>query len=204
MFSEEDMAKRRIIIRRFTGASLFLIGSFLVIRYFFQQSFSDVGLTGNNTLKSILWALPVSFAAVIVNYYDARKPGNLDIYPQIRLTDWNRKIVIVSALGWIGYLLGYEFMFRGFLLHACLDSFGYWPAILINMTLYALAHIPKGPKEIYGSFFLGFLLCFGTIQLGSLLFAILVHISLALSNEWFSLTYHPEMRISSRKISDSM
>ena len=39
----------------------------------------------------------------------------------------------------------------------------------------------------------GVLLAYATFRLGSFWFAFLVHSTVALSNEWFSLAFHPEM-----------
>jgi membrane protease YdiL (CAAX protease family) len=93
------------------------------------------------------------------------------------------------------YLLGYEIMFRGFLLFSCLNEMNILSAIAINISIYALIHIPKGFKEVAGSLPLGILLCLMTIYTGTIWAAFMTHGILALSNEWFSLKYHPEISI---------
>ena len=73
---------------------------------------------------------------------------------------------------------------------------GVWPAIILNVAIYALVHVPKGIKEAVGAIPLGILLCIITLQTGSIIVALAVHIIMALGNEWFSLKAHPGMKIS--------
>ena len=41
----------------------------------------------------------------------------------------------------------------------------------------------------------GFMLCYFTLYLGSIWFALFVHVSVALSNEWFSLRFQPDLML---------
>ena len=131
---------------------------------------------------------------VVINYFAARNKNHLAQYPQIRVNQWNSGLITLSALSWITYLAGYEFMFRGFLLFSCLESFG----LLAGHYYQYFAYIAwftcqkdKG-KPLDQSFF-GFILSYLSLRLGSFWFAFLVHITLALSSEWFSIAFHPEM-----------
>ena len=117
------------------------------------------------------------------------------MYPQIRVKEWDTQLLLLSAFSWIAYLLAYEFMFRGYLLFVSVEYLGVWPAIALNIAIYALVHVPKGIKEAVGALPLGVVLGIITIQTGNIWVAFVVHIVLALSNEWFSLKAHPDMRL---------
>ncbi len=192
-FSQENVSIRKILLHRLSGTVLFGLIPVLVILFVFRLPVSNFGTSTEHLVKSIIWWIPAAILVVVINYYTARNKNHLAQYPQIRAKQWNSGLIVLSALSWSTYLAGYEFMFRGFLLFSCLESFGYWPAIIINISLYSLVHLPKGPTETIASIFFGFILCFLTIELGSFWFALFVHITLALSNEWFSITFHPEM-----------
>ena len=69
------------------------------------------------------------------------------------------------------------------------------PAIALNSALYAFAHFYKGPGETFGAIPVGVLLCYLTIVTGNIWCAVVIHALMALSNEWFSLYFHPEMEI---------
>lgn len=193
VFNNEALSVRRIIFHRLSGIVLFGLIPVLVILLVFRMPVNNFGSNTDFLLKSIIWWVPAALLVIVINYFASRNEYHLARYPQIRAKQWNSGLITLSAISWVTYLAGYEFMFRGFLLFSCLESFGYWPAIIINICLYSLAHLPKGYRETIGSIFFGFILSFSTLWLGSIWFALLVHITLALSNEWFSITFHPEM-----------
>jgi len=185
---------RKVLYQRLLGGILYGLVPFLIIILVFRRPLNQYGFAGDYFMKSFLWWIPIAVVVVILTYLGAKTEKNLAMYPQIRVQHWNVGLILVSALSWITYLVGYEFLFRGFLLFSCLESFGYWPAIVINVCLYSLFHIAKGSREAIGSLFFGFLLCYLTLHLGSFWFAIFIHITMALSNEWFSLGFQPDMK----------
>lgn len=194
-FSPPAASVRKVLYQRLLGATLYGLIPVLIIVLVFQRPLSQYGFATGNMMKSFLWWIPVATLVVIVTYFGARHENNLAMYPQIRVRRWNRELLMVSALSWITYLAGYEFLFRGYLLFSCLESFGYWPAIIINICIYSLFHVYKGLREAIGSLFFGFLLCYLTLYLGSFWFAIFIHVTMALSNEWFSLGFQPDMKL---------
>ena len=120
------------------------------------------------------------------------------MYPQIRKKEWNFQLLLLSAFSWTAYLLAYEFMFRGYLLFISVAYLGVWPAIALNVAIYALVHVPKGYKEAFGAVPFGIVLGIITIQTGTIWVAFVVHVIMALSNEWFSLRANPEMKLKRR------
>jgi membrane protease YdiL (CAAX protease family) len=194
-FSPPSYAIRNILFDRLSGAILFGLIPFMIIILFFRRPLGTYGLAGDHIMKSLLWWIPFALAGVALNYVAARSKKNLEMYPQIRVERWDGGLLLISALSWTTYLAGYEILFRGFLLFSCLESFGYWPAIIINTSIYSLIHVSKGFRETLGSVFFGFVLCYLTLHLGSIWFALFVHISVALSNEWLSLRFQPDMKL---------
>ncbi len=184
-----------IIFERLTGIFFFGFVPVLLVLYLYQKELYLFGVNLNEYTYSMYWILGLSPLIIVLSYINAPKKDNLNLYPQIRKNNWTIQLVILSALSWIVYLMAYEFMFRGFLLFVSIKYLGVWPAISLNVAIYALVHVPKGIKEAVGAIPLGILLCIITLQTGSILTALIVHIIMALSNEWFSLDKHPEMKI---------
>jgi membrane protease YdiL (CAAX protease family) len=151
--------------------------------------FQRFGLSFKNGMPTLWWTAGLSLVVLVMNYFATRSPDNLAQYPQIRAGKWSRSLVAGSALTWTAYLLAYEFLFRGFLLFSCVEEMGIWTAITVNTALYALVHVPKGIKEAIGAIPLGVLLCWLSLQTGTIWIAFLVHVVMALSNEWFSIYY---------------
>lgn len=157
-----------------------------------------VGFYGLFTLVSAdIWliVLGLSFLILVVNFFNAPREDNLTMYPQIRKQEWSYFLISGSALTWFLYLCSYEFLFRGILLFSSLDALSQAAAISLNLCIYALVHVPKGLKETVASIPFGIILCFLTIKSNSVWPAIMIHTVLALSNEWFSLYFHPKISI---------
>jgi membrane protease YdiL (CAAX protease family) len=146
-----------------------------------------VGLSFKNPAPTLRWTIGLSAVVVLLNYFAARSPDNLAMYPMIRTqVPWPLQLRINSYLTWAAYLLAYEFAFRGFLFFTCLEVMDLHLAITINISLYVLVHIAKGWKEAVGAVPLGIVLCLLTYQTGTIWIAFLVHVAMAWGNEGWS------------------
>ncbi|MFN2440458.1 MAG: CPBP family intramembrane glutamic endopeptidase, partial [Chitinophagaceae bacterium] len=83
----------------------------------------------------------------------------------------------------IPFLIIYEIYFRGVLLVICIHSFGVNAATLINVILYAVAHVYSSRKELIGTVPFGLVLCLATTIAQSVWPAIIMHLLLALPYE---------------------
>ncbi len=183
-----------VLSQRFLGVLIFGIVPFFIVLFSGTANLKDFGIIAP-VPETYFWTLILSVAIVAINYFNSRTPANLSVYPQIRKELWTIKLIILSALSWMAYLLSYEFLFRGFLFFASVHLLGLWPAIAVNIAIYSLVHIPKGIKETIGAIPLGIVLCYLTFRTGSIWMAVFTHIVMAVSNEWFSLRAHPQMFI---------
>lgn len=185
-----------VYLTRLSGFLAFGIVPVGIIVYVLHSDISDFGIHWFSTLKSALWFSLLVLVVIPLNMIQARKKSNLKAYPQIRIKDWNAGVLFKSAVTWMLYLLAYEFFFRGFLLFASIQMFGVPWAVVINVVLYALAHLPKGRLETIGAIPLGILLCLITIDTGSFWVAFAIHVVMALSNEWLSLYFSKDINLS--------
>ena len=87
-----------------------------------------------------------------------------------------------------GFLVSYEWFFRGCILFTCINSFGITTAVTINLVLFALIHSFNSKKEMYGSVPFGLILCVFTLWFQSVWPAILLHLLLSSSHEFFLLS----------------
>jgi membrane protease YdiL (CAAX protease family) len=152
-----------------------------------------LGITiGRNVLYYIII---LSVLIISINLFASRSQVSLKKYPLIKTKSWSLKLLIISSSGWIMYLLAYEFLFRGFLLFTCIQSFGIWPAIIINIMIYSLTHVPQGLNETLGAVPFGLVLCYIVVLSGTIWPAFILHVVLAISNEWFSIRNNPEISV---------
>ncbi|RZT95767.1 CAAX prenyl protease-like protein [Ancylomarina subtilis] len=194
-YSGETAARRSVYLQRIMGMFFYGIVPLAIVLMLLHGSLRDYGTVLSEPLTTLLWG--ILFAAIIIplTLYNAKSPSNLAVYPQIRSKKWTLSTLLISGLTWAGYLLCYEFFFRGFLLFACLREFGTVPAVAINMLIYSIAHIPKGKLETIGAIPLGLVLCVLTISTESIWFAFLAHVIMALSNEWISLYHNKDTKL---------
>jgi len=157
------------------------------------KSWTDYGVRMPENLETLYWIAGLVALIIPINYLNAKKADNLLMYPQIRCKNWTIKVFIHEYSSWIAYLLAYELLFRGFLLFAVYRAAGVWVTMLVNVAIYAIAHVPKGQKEAVGAIPLGMLLSYLTLKTGDIWIAVIVHIALALSNSFFSFLAQPMM-----------
>ncbi len=166
----------------------------LIIVNYTSYSISQLGINFEHFSESLLYTGIIGILILISNYFAARNPKNLEMYPQMRINSWSIKVIIINTTAWIAYLTSYELMYRGILLVICNDVFGFWPAVAINLMFYSATHIAKGLTETIGAFPYGLILCFVTISTGSIFVAVATHLILALSNDYFSVYHNPAMK----------
>jgi len=190
-----DVQVKQVVLQRGWGVFFLGILSALIILLIWGENLQDFGL-GFSFLSPPPWwsylAIPV---ILVTGYFNAPKPGNLALYPQIRIKNWTPGILALSGISWVVFLVGYEFLFRGFLLYASLEVMNPWAAIALNCSIYAFAHFYKGPGETFGAIPLGILLCYLTLLTGNIWTAVFIHSVMALSNEWFSIWRNPAVKV---------
>ena len=163
----------------------------------------DYGLGRSNPTLFTYWVLGLCALVIPLGFISGRKPATQMVYPQVRAREWNVSLILFNAFTWAAYLFAYELLFRGILLTVCVPVMGVWPAIALNVVLYALAHLPKGPLETFGALPFGVILCMTTLLTGTIWVAFVAHVALAWANDFAALRYHPEMRVLVRKRVDA-
>ena len=98
-----------------------------------------------------------------------------------------------NTVTWFGFLLAYEFLFRGILFFSVYKAWGFWPSVSINSVIYALVHFPKSTRETLGAIPFGFLMCYITYATGSIWAAFGIHLVMAIANDYFAGMAHKEL-----------
>jgi membrane protease YdiL (CAAX protease family) len=153
----------------------------------------EAGLTFGGSARLWPWIAGASIFFIILNVFNSKNAGLRAMYPELRLKEWDLARLFIAVAGWVLYLTAYEYLFRGILLLSCLDAFGLWPAVTINLALYAALHLPKGMKEAIAAIPFGALICYLTIESRSILPAVFLHSLQAVSNELFCIYRNLDM-----------
>ncbi len=189
----EEGHLRHILLRRMIGVFVYGIIPALLLFTLTPYSWADYGVRFEWHSSMLYWIAGLSTIIFFLTKNTAKQAESLAMYPEIRHERWGNGTLFKSVTTWILYFLAYELLYRGFLLFASVRAMGVWSAIILNCTLYAITHIPKGELEAVGAIPLGFLMCIMTLQTGTIWLALFAHVALSMTNLYFSLKYHPQI-----------
>ncbi len=176
------------------GSGLLILGIIpgLIYYFFLNRDFDKFGFSLNyfkSNYQIILFLMLIIAGILFVNQKVNRQNNSL----QIELTEWNIPLFLINTFGWIIYLFGYEFLFRGILLFECYNSFGFWPAIAINIAIYSAIHMINGKDQTIGALIFGGIACYFTLSRGTILIPIIMHASLSVFSDYFSIRYNDKL-----------
>jgi len=141
-----------------------------------------IGLAIAAALLALL-ALPALFART--GNALPNRPGRTDVLPK---TPEETRIYLVFAFA-AG--VGWEVLYRGFLLWALTPLVGLWGAVIIAAIAYGLAHASRKLGAIAGAVISSFLFTIGYALTGSLWWLIVIHVSLPLMGLLAARAYQP-------------
>ena len=129
-------------------------------------------------LSTVLIFIPIIYA-------NSRQSTLWLTYPEIRSLSWNRRRHGLNALSWAGYLIAYEFLFRGYLLFGLAAYLEDWLAITIMTVIYVGAHYEKPRLEMLGCIPVGIVFGYVALASGGIWGPVIAHILIAVSNDEF-------------------
>ncbi len=170
----------------------------LIYYFFLNRDFGKFGLSLIH-LKSNYQIILLLIVIIVVILFVNQKVNRQNNSLQIELSEWSFLFFVINALGWVIFLLGYEFLFRGFLLFECYTSFGFWPAIAINIAIYSAIHMVNGKAQTIGGLIFGGIACYLTLSRGTILIPIIMHASLSIFSDYFSIKYNDSLSFVKQK-----
>ena len=188
-----DPGVRQVVMQRVIGFLLLGIVPILLILLVMGRAPSEFGSGFKLGAYPPWWSSLLIPLILVSAYIYSPSRMNLERYPQFRINQWTPGLLVLSGVTWIVFITGYEFLFRGLLLHASLDVMSTWGAIALNCILYSAAHLYKGYEETIGALPVGILFCYLTIVTGNIWSVVILHSIMALSNEWFSIWRNPDL-----------
>lgn len=182
---------------KIAGAFCYGVIPVIMLKTFTEISPADYGMTtGNIGEKKTIILL--SFTCIIILSYIISGFKNLRTRViQPGLTELKTEKIAIICSGWLIYLFGYELLFRGILWFVCYREFGFFPALLINLSLYSLAHFYQGFIPALGSIPAGIVFCLMAYISSSLLIPFIAHAVMAISFEIFIMMQNQGFKLNS-------
>lgn len=180
------------LLKKFSGFLILGLIPGVIYYYSLSRDFGKFGFSADQYMNNLLVIFPLVTIIAIILFIN-QKANKQNNSLQINLSEWNILLFLLNAAGWIIYLIGYEFLFRGILLFECYISFGFWPAIAINVTIYSALHMVNGKDQTIGALIFGGIACYFTLSRGSVLIPVIMHVSLSILSDYFSIKYNTSL-----------
>jgi len=127
-----------------------------IVRWGFRERLADYGLRlgiAHRTVRSFLLAAPV---IVIIAIVTGSNPAFFDAYPLNETIRPQHATIgiptfVLHGMCYLGYYLGWEFLFRGFLQHGLSKRCGIPTAILIQTMASTMLHYGNPSAEVFGA-----------------------------------------------------
>ena len=153
----------------------------------YRVSLRQLGLGPGHVRRGALLlaaALPIAIVAGLVG---ARSPDLASTYPIGHHVTRALGSFLPHALSYGLYYVGFEFLFRGFLLLGLADRMGATRANLLQSVLAVVAHVGKPGVEILAAFPGSLLFGWITLTTRSIWWATAIHWMVGVSLDWFLL-----------------
>ncbi len=177
---------KNIWLQRITTMAVLLLAFFICPSYI--KSAIIIPMHTNNIGWN--WLIIAGAVIISVNYKLVQQNKFQQLYAYYKDMEWNVTNIFFHNLSCIFYVVFYELFFRGWMFQQHQQQFGMVTAFIINLSLYAVLHIPKGKNEVIGSLFFGTMLCVATVESGSVFPATGLHLMMALSFENFMISHY--------------
>lgn len=189
-FYYDHFAKDRLGSRFYwflVDGSIMFITPVLIIKLILKEKLSDYGLKlGDLKFGLITAGIFLAFMLPVVWIVSASEDF-ARTYPQGgSVLRENFGLFILYELSILVYMLGWEFLWRGYFLFGLKEKFGYY-AIFIQMIPFFILHRGKPDLELFASIFAGLILGVQALRANSFIYAWVLHWIVMLSIDSISI-----------------
>jgi len=158
---------------------------FFLLKMVFKYKIRDFGFQLGDRkygFRFVLITIPFIIWAAYVGTSDAAIQAE---YPLARSTMGHWHLFAIIQVFYLFYYVGWEFLFRGFMLFSLEKRFGALTAILIQTIPSAIVHIGKPASESFGAILGGLVFGYLAIRTRSIFYPFLLHALLGISTDIF-------------------
>lgn len=166
---------------------LWLIIPILLIKLILKDSLAEWGLCPGDyrfglkflALAIVIMALPL--------YLNAQSPEFQAEYPLTKLAGKDSTHFLLWELTYLIYYIGFEFLFRGYLLFGLKDKLGPFMAIMAQTIPSTIIHIGKPEGETIAAILAGIVLGAVALRTRSILYVLLFHWYVGIATDYLCL-----------------
>lgn len=168
------------------GLIMFLV-PVLSVKFIFRKKLSDFGLAIGDFKFGIISSALFYIVMLIIIWIVSASPEFIVTYPQGgEELKKNFQLLIIYELCIFVYMLGWEFLWRGYMLFGLFEKLGYY-SIFIQMIPFFILHKGKPDIELFASIFAGIILGIQAIRSRSFIYSWILHCTVMLSVDLISV-----------------
>lgn len=164
----------------------FLLPSILIIRFVFREKISDYGFKLGDWRIGLKFAFIFLLIMVPIIWFVSASSEFSQKYPHLSSAKDSWNIFLIYELGMLIYMIGWEFIWRGFMLFGLEKKFGYY-AVLIQMIPFVILHNGKPFLETLGAIPGGIALGLLALRTRSIYYCVVVHMGVMFSIDLLSV-----------------
>lgn len=164
----------------------FILPSVLLIKFFFKQPLSEYGFKVGNWKLGIKFTLLFLFIMIPIIWFISASSEFSQKYPHLSTAKDSWNIFLIYEAGMFVYMIGWEFIWRGFMLFGLERRFGFY-SVFIQMIPFVILHNGKPFLETFGAIPGGIALGLLALRTRSFYYCVAVHLGVIYSIDIFSV-----------------
>lgn len=164
----------------------FVLPAFLIIKFFFKENLSDYGFKFGEWKTGLKLTLLFLVIMIAIVWFVSASEQFSHKYPHLTLAKDSFSTFLLYEVGMLIYMIGWEFIWRGFLLFGLEKKFGFY-SIFIQMIPFVILHNGKPLLETLGAIPGGIAMGWLALRTRSIYYCIAVHIGVMYSIDSLSI-----------------
>ncbi len=185
--TESEAQDLGVYYKRVNAFILFIGFPFFIIRGIYNESLKNYGLSHPTDRLSPFLLFPVIIASFLVLLFFSRKKGLIQKYPEVKRARESRLHFALSCASYVLYFLGYENLYRGFLLFGLHTYTGDWTAVFISAGFTTLTHFRDPRLIVMGSLAAGVLFSYIALLTGSIWTVFILHSGIGIAMDYLCI-----------------
>ncbi len=166
----------------------FFIIPAVIVKYAFKEKLTEFGFNFNNVNKGIKFILIVLPVLILSLWLSSSQPAFQKEYPLAKIIMKDYKLFIVMEFFYLLYYIGWEFLFRGFIING-LKRYGLIFGIAFETSISTILHYTKPGGEIILALIAGFILGYYAYKYRTIWFVVFIHWTVGILMDLF-VTLH--------------
>jgi len=159
--------------------TLFIL-AILIIKFVIKEDLKDYGLQAGDYKAGLIISAIFLGVMLVIIWFVSATPDFATKYPHLQSTKNSWRDFYIYESGMLLYMIGWEFIWRGFMLFGLKEKFGYY-SVLIQMIPFVILHNGKPVAETFGAIAGGIALGMLAFRTNSIYYCVFSHMGVMFS-----------------------